>query len=261
MQADTVSTGLREGDVVLLCSDGLSSYVPEADIAAVLAGRVDAGRRRARPGGPRQRGRRHGQRHGGARARGRRGRCVRRHGGGARRRLRGRTGRGGAHLRGARAGRRPRPRRQRARRDHGHPPAQGARARGAPPLAAAPDPRRRARAADRGRRRRRLDRQPHATPSRPARAGRCGSRTGCRCRSSGRELSVEWQDTGVSVGPGSRVAARRPVILGAWPGRGRRARGIAGVALRRLPAAGDRGPGAVCAGHDHRPTPRTTTAP
>ncbi len=40
VQADTVSTGLREGDVVLLCSDGLSSYVAEADIAAVLA---DAG--------------------------------------------------------------------------------------------------------------------------------------------------------------------------------------------------------------------------
>lgn len=38
VQADTVTTGLHDGDVVLLCSDGLSSYVPEADIAAVLAG-------------------------------------------------------------------------------------------------------------------------------------------------------------------------------------------------------------------------------
>ncbi len=37
VQADTVSTGLREDDVVLLCSDGLSSYVSEADIAAALA--------------------------------------------------------------------------------------------------------------------------------------------------------------------------------------------------------------------------------
>lgn len=37
VQADTVSTELQDGDVVLLCSDGLSSYVPEADIAAVLA--------------------------------------------------------------------------------------------------------------------------------------------------------------------------------------------------------------------------------
>ena len=35
--ADTVSEALRDGDVVLLCSDGLSSYVPERDIAAVLA--------------------------------------------------------------------------------------------------------------------------------------------------------------------------------------------------------------------------------
>lgn len=38
VQADTVSTDLREDDVVLLCSDGLSSYVSEGDIAAVLAG-------------------------------------------------------------------------------------------------------------------------------------------------------------------------------------------------------------------------------
>jgi PPM family protein phosphatase len=37
VQTDTVSTGLREDDVVLLCSDGLSSYVSEADIAAALA--------------------------------------------------------------------------------------------------------------------------------------------------------------------------------------------------------------------------------
>ncbi len=35
--ADTVSEPLRDGDVVLLCSDGLSSYVPERDIAGVLA--------------------------------------------------------------------------------------------------------------------------------------------------------------------------------------------------------------------------------
>ena len=35
--ADTVSEPLRDGDVVLLCSDGLSSYVPERDIAAALA--------------------------------------------------------------------------------------------------------------------------------------------------------------------------------------------------------------------------------
>ena len=38
VQADTVSTGLHDGDVVLLCSDGLSSYVSEADIAAALQG-------------------------------------------------------------------------------------------------------------------------------------------------------------------------------------------------------------------------------
>ncbi len=38
VQADTVSTGLHDGDVVLLCSDGLSSYVSEADIAAALEG-------------------------------------------------------------------------------------------------------------------------------------------------------------------------------------------------------------------------------
>ncbi len=38
VQADTVSTGLQDGDVVLLCSDGLSSYVAEADIAAALEG-------------------------------------------------------------------------------------------------------------------------------------------------------------------------------------------------------------------------------
>lgn len=37
VQTDTVSTGLREDDVVLLCSDGLSSYVSEADIASALA--------------------------------------------------------------------------------------------------------------------------------------------------------------------------------------------------------------------------------
>jgi protein phosphatase len=35
--ADTVSEPLRDGDVVMLCSDGLSSYVPERDIAGILA--------------------------------------------------------------------------------------------------------------------------------------------------------------------------------------------------------------------------------
>ena len=38
VDADLVSTELRDGDVVLLCSDGLSSYVPESAIAAVLSG-------------------------------------------------------------------------------------------------------------------------------------------------------------------------------------------------------------------------------
>jgi PPM family protein phosphatase len=38
--ADTFSEYLRDGDVVLLCSDGLSSYVSEADIAAALADSV-----------------------------------------------------------------------------------------------------------------------------------------------------------------------------------------------------------------------------
>jgi PPM family protein phosphatase len=37
VDADTVSTPVRDGDVVLLCSDGLSSYVPEATIAGILA--------------------------------------------------------------------------------------------------------------------------------------------------------------------------------------------------------------------------------
>jgi PPM family protein phosphatase len=37
---DTFSEYLRDGDVVLLCSDGLSSYVSEQDIAAVLADAV-----------------------------------------------------------------------------------------------------------------------------------------------------------------------------------------------------------------------------
>jgi protein phosphatase len=37
---DTFSEYLRDGDVVLLCSDGLSSYVSEADIAAALADSV-----------------------------------------------------------------------------------------------------------------------------------------------------------------------------------------------------------------------------
>jgi PPM family protein phosphatase len=36
VEADTVSAPVRDGDVVLLCSDGLSSYVPEATIATVL---------------------------------------------------------------------------------------------------------------------------------------------------------------------------------------------------------------------------------
>ena len=35
--ADVLSTPLSDGDVVLVCSDGLSSYVAHADIAAVLA--------------------------------------------------------------------------------------------------------------------------------------------------------------------------------------------------------------------------------
>ena len=38
VDADVVSTDLEDGDVVLLCSDGLSSYVPESAIAEVLAG-------------------------------------------------------------------------------------------------------------------------------------------------------------------------------------------------------------------------------
>ena len=37
VDADVVSTELKVGDVVLLCSDGLSSYVPQATIAEVLA--------------------------------------------------------------------------------------------------------------------------------------------------------------------------------------------------------------------------------
>lgn len=37
VQADLMSTDLREGDVVLVCSDGLSSYVSEAAVAEVLA--------------------------------------------------------------------------------------------------------------------------------------------------------------------------------------------------------------------------------
>ena len=37
VEADTVSAQVRDGDVVLLCSDGLSSYVPESAIAGVLA--------------------------------------------------------------------------------------------------------------------------------------------------------------------------------------------------------------------------------
>jgi serine/threonine protein phosphatase PrpC len=36
--ADTFSEALRDGDVVLLCSDGLSSYVAEAEIADALGG-------------------------------------------------------------------------------------------------------------------------------------------------------------------------------------------------------------------------------
>ena len=38
VSADLMSADLREGDVVLVCSDGLSSYVSEAAIAEVLAG-------------------------------------------------------------------------------------------------------------------------------------------------------------------------------------------------------------------------------
>jgi serine/threonine protein phosphatase PrpC len=37
IDADVVHVDLQDGDVVLLCSDGLSSYVPEAAIAEVLA--------------------------------------------------------------------------------------------------------------------------------------------------------------------------------------------------------------------------------
>ena len=37
VDADVVHVDLEDGDVVLLCSDGLSSYVPEAAIAEVLA--------------------------------------------------------------------------------------------------------------------------------------------------------------------------------------------------------------------------------
>ena len=51
VQADTVSTGLREDDVVLLCSDGLSSYVSEADIAAALAAAQDRADRLMRASG------------------------------------------------------------------------------------------------------------------------------------------------------------------------------------------------------------------
>src|SRR4029079_18930266 len=38
VDADVVHVDLEDGDVILLCSDGLSSYVPEAAIAEVLAG-------------------------------------------------------------------------------------------------------------------------------------------------------------------------------------------------------------------------------
>jgi protein phosphatase len=41
--ADVMSADLREGDVVLVCSDGLSSYVSEAAIAEVLAGAATLG--------------------------------------------------------------------------------------------------------------------------------------------------------------------------------------------------------------------------
>ncbi|HET6689908.1 MAG TPA: Stp1/IreP family PP2C-type Ser/Thr phosphatase, partial [Miltoncostaeaceae bacterium] len=47
VDADVVHVDLEDGDVVLLCSDGLSSYVPEAAIAEVLARteRLDAAAR------------------------------------------------------------------------------------------------------------------------------------------------------------------------------------------------------------------------
>ena len=41
--ADVMSADLREGDVVLVCSDGLSSYVPEPAIAGALAGAATLG--------------------------------------------------------------------------------------------------------------------------------------------------------------------------------------------------------------------------
>ena len=40
MVADTFSEYLRDGDVVLLCSDGLSSYVAEGDIGEILGDAV-----------------------------------------------------------------------------------------------------------------------------------------------------------------------------------------------------------------------------
>lgn len=41
VSADLVTHPLRDGDVVLLCTDGLSTYVPDDDIAATLAGTPD----------------------------------------------------------------------------------------------------------------------------------------------------------------------------------------------------------------------------
>jgi PPM family protein phosphatase len=41
VDADAVSAELRDGDVILLCSDGLSSYVPAGDIAGVLEDATD----------------------------------------------------------------------------------------------------------------------------------------------------------------------------------------------------------------------------
>ena len=260
VQADTVSTGLRDGDVVLLCSDGLSSYVPEADIAAVLADAGTPDRRGARPGGPRQRRRRHRQRHrgpGAGRA-GARGGELGRHdggpGGGA-----GDAGRRHAHERGARAGRRARARRQRARRVRARPPAQGARARRPAPLAGPPDPRRRGRAAvvvggavlwiasrtytvEGGRR------------------APCGWRTGCRSRSSAG--SCRWSGRTPASRP-TRFA--RPSPTPCHPRREARARpsgsrprscGATASPSRRSsrPRRRRRRP-------PPRPTPRTTTAP
>ena len=204
--ADTVSEPLRDGDVVLLCSDGLSSYVPERDIAGVLAAAASL---REAAEALVERANAAGGTDNVTVVLARAGPVPAESGGTAESPLAEGREPGSQDDRDAGARRRPRACRHGARQPH-HPPAARARARAPPALTGARRGGGRARGGGGRGRHPRLGREPQLHARGGARRHRARDRTGCRCRSPASTWSPPWQETGVSA---AAVRAEQPEVL------------------------------------------------